>query len=506
MYLPIVSIKKFLPLLIVGLCVMALSACGTGGGPDPEDRSPVSFQLLGGHGLTAGEITISPGAAEEHGNVVVSCPAGGEACVLNVAADGSASYQRSGGMPSFMPALASQMLPGGHGLASGEITVAPGAAEEHGNVVVSCPAGGEACVLNVAAGGSASYQKTGGVPSVMAALVSWRVPAGDGRMAASLNGLPGLVRNNVAGRLALTATRSVVSSTASTTNVAPITGGTWNTGVTQAPVNTDPDSPGDNRAINAGYLRRDLVFERINFELGLRHDTRAVPRPPGYRTAIPPAPDAPQWKGVEHFFIPPSGGRYYSVFHSDIEDNDDSDYLALGYWAWTPGPGGTRGPFVGAAASGNDPFQVGLVAAVAGRATYAGAATGLYAGGDAPSAFRGFGAGVKLTADFDENSIVGLVTDGRDSATDEQLFRELVLETAAIQDADAAFFRADVSGLLNGQTVEGNWGGQFYGNGPATTDIPVSFAEPPGSVAGTFGARVVGGDSLLGVFGAYKEE
>ena len=36
----------------------------------------------------------------KHGNVVVSCPAGGQACVLNVAADGSASYDRTGGMPT----------------------------------------------------------------------------------------------------------------------------------------------------------------------------------------------------------------------------------------------------------------------------------------------------------------------------------------------------------------------------------------------------------------------
>ena len=33
MFLPIVSIKKFLPLLIVSLCVIALSACGTGARP-----------------------------------------------------------------------------------------------------------------------------------------------------------------------------------------------------------------------------------------------------------------------------------------------------------------------------------------------------------------------------------------------------------------------------------------------------------------------------------------
>jgi len=503
MYLPIVSIKKYLPLMIVGLCAVALSACGSGGGP--EDRSPVPLQLLVGHGLTAGSITVAPGAADEHGNVVISCPAGGEACVVNVAADGSASYQRSGGMPSFMPARASQTLPAGHGLAAGEITVDAGAADEHGNVVVSCPAGGQVCVLTVAADGSASYQKTGGMPALMAAPVSWRVPAGDGRMAESLNALPVFVRNNVASRLALTATRSVVSSTASTTNVAPITGGsTWNTGVTQATANADPNSPDDNRAINAGYLRGNLVFERINFGLELRHDTSVEPRPPGYRTTIPPMSDAPQWKGVEHFFVSRSGGRYRSVFHSDIENNDDGDYLALGYWAWTTGPGGNRAPFVGAAASGNDPFQVGHIAAVAGRATYEGAATGLYADGAAPSSFRGFGAGVKLTADFDENSIVGLVTEGEDS-TGKKLFDELVLETAAIQDADAAFFRGMVSGVVNGQTAEGNWGGQFYGNGLASADIPVSFAETPGSVAGTFGARATGGDSLLGVFGAYRE-
>lgn len=99
---------------------------------------------------------------------------------------------------------------------------------------------------------------------------------------------------------------------------------------------------------------------------------------------------------------------------------------------------------------------------------------------------------------------MGLVTEGEDS-TGSKLFDELVLESAAIQDADAAFFRGTVSGVLDGQTAEGNWGGQFYGNGLASADIPVSFAEAPGSVAGTFGVRAAGGDSLLGVFGAYKE-
>ena len=153
--------------LIVILCLV-LSACGggSGGGTRPEVTGPLPLPLPPGHGFTAGEITVAPGQSVEHGNVVVSCPAGGQSCVLNVAADGSASYDRTGGTPSVMPAFAAQTLPPGHGLGAGEISVAPGQSMEHGNVVVSCPAGGSACVLNVAADGSASYLQTGGMPMV----------------------------------------------------------------------------------------------------------------------------------------------------------------------------------------------------------------------------------------------------------------------------------------------------------------------------------------------------
>ena len=200
---------------------------------------------------------------------------------------------------------------------------------------------------------------------------------------------------------------------------------------------------------------------------------------------------------------PRSGGRYRSVFYTDIGDDSDTDYLALGYWAWTAGPGGNRIPFVGAAASGNDPFDAALVAPVQGQATYQGAATGLYA---AQGGFRSFGADVRLTADFDVNRISGSVTGGRDSSSGATLFADLALGEAPIQTAGAAYFRGEVIGLLDGRQATGRWGGQFYGNGLASTDIPVSFAEAPGSVAGTFGARVPDGDSLLGVFGAYRDD
>ena len=96
--------------VIIVLCA-GLAACGggTGGGMRPEVSGPLPLPLPPGHGLSAGDISVAAGQSMEHGNVVISCPAGGSACVLNVAADGSASYSRTGGMPTLriLPLMAS---------------------------------------------------------------------------------------------------------------------------------------------------------------------------------------------------------------------------------------------------------------------------------------------------------------------------------------------------------------------------------------------------------------
>ena len=149
-----------LPLVLA----MALSGCGGGGGEGVSVERPGVVGLPAGHGLVAGEIRVAAGTSEEHGNVVVTCQAGGGACVVTVTADGTALYDRAGGVPGVRPRYAS-WGPLGHGLTTGEIMMVAGTSAERGNVVVTCPAGGSVCRVRVSADGAAAYALTGGVPT-----------------------------------------------------------------------------------------------------------------------------------------------------------------------------------------------------------------------------------------------------------------------------------------------------------------------------------------------------
>lgn len=93
---------KFASVLPV-VTMLALVGCGGGGsgsGPKTSMSAPVPLSLPSGHGLPGGPITVAAGATAEHGNVAISCPSGGSACMVTVAADGTATYERTGGMPT----------------------------------------------------------------------------------------------------------------------------------------------------------------------------------------------------------------------------------------------------------------------------------------------------------------------------------------------------------------------------------------------------------------------
>ena len=323
------------------------------------------------------------------------------------------------------------------------------------------------------------------------------------RTVGALNDLSETMKWYLAGRFGRTARANAVF-TADTGTGGSGTGGTvWNTGVTQASENRNEEEVTvANWAVNARYEGDDLVFDRTNLlaTSPVAITTGGEPEAPGYRGAI--ASIWPDWKGVEHLHVDASRMWNYSILVSDVEGNDDGDYLAGGFWASLPdldNPADVRRPSFAAAAGGSDPFHGENIEPLKGRADYEGRAVGLYASIGATPAIRHFGADVRLAADFSHNRIYGAVGDGRDTATQDLLFAGLELQGAAIRTDGAASFKGYVNGVVNGSNAYGQWGGQFLGNGASSADVP-------GSVAGTFGARSYDGDeSLVGIFGAYQD-
>lgn len=107
--------SSLLPLVVTGALMVALAGChgrtaATSSAVDSMPASPVDGEtavaLAGApanHGLQPMKrITVSPGSTEKHGNVEISCPANGPACVVSVAVDGTLEYERAGGLPSVM--------------------------------------------------------------------------------------------------------------------------------------------------------------------------------------------------------------------------------------------------------------------------------------------------------------------------------------------------------------------------------------------------------------------
>ena len=129
-----------------------------------------------------------------------------------------------------------------------------------------------------------------------------------------------------------------------------------------------------------------------------------------------------------------------------------------------------------------EPSGAGNAATLTGRAKYEGAASGEYSSGELTAALRYFSATVSLIADFGDNTIGGLLSDGRDTATDEEIFAGLRLEPAAIPADDTESFSDGVIGVVDGNLFTGSWSGQFTGE-------ETSSAGSRSSVGGTFQAE-----------------
>ena len=186
------TVRKYVP---VAAAMAALVVAGCGGGSDPAPTptppppppEPVALELPANSGLIATDddpIMVEPGKSVRRGNVMFSCPAGDDACVVNVMnvpgdADArAATYEATGGKVTVAPAMEALEVPANHGLTE-PITVAAGKTMPHGNVDVSCPAGGAACMVSVT-GGDAFRAATGGEPTVAIGSDALALPFGHG--------------------------------------------------------------------------------------------------------------------------------------------------------------------------------------------------------------------------------------------------------------------------------------------------------------------------------------
>lgn len=200
------------------------------------------------------------------------------------------------------------------------------------------------------------------------------------------------------------------------------------------------------------------------------------------------------------------GQRVVVAYPRAADEEEGTDWLAAGIWAFIPDSEALGDYEFGAFADGNDPFEDDNLRALTGDARYGGQAVGVYYSFSADESEAGpFTADVALTAEFGDADALGSISGTVSNVETEggsPIDATLALETAVIGDSDAGFFTGSTSMTFGGRTYAGRWGGQFFDDGAAATD-------PPASVAGTFGATTsetggTGTGSLVGAFGAER--
>ena len=291
------------------------------------------------------------------------------------------------------------------------------------------------------------------------------------------------------------------------------------------------DRPWANEVFQRQEARHDIALHEVS-PLPASQDWRSIPIPAqglaGSLDGIEDrfsCPDAgcsldnerllPDWEGYHPgydgsnvvIFTPAGGGAPVRLSGSDSRPVPEGDYLTFGSWLYAPEDAADVDAFeVGVFAARRDPFRASRLMALAGTATYAGKAAGLYAAAARPVTGT-FTADVALSADFGAGSDFGAVSgwvsafaldDGEPSPLTELRLLSASIRTSDLRESESAPAMPLAGGWIHGETAaaggwQGVWGGRFFGNGAG--------GEHPSSFAGTFGATE-GNRRFAGGFGA----
>ena len=205
--------------------------------------------------------------------------------------------------------------------------------------------------------------------------------------------------------------------------------------------------------------------------------------------------------------VTPTGTWKFTAVMGAMIALADADYLYFGWWVEAPGEDDQAfQTFAGATGAGLAQFTGGNVLALDGKATYQGAAAGVYV-------LRDIGSGAELGADSGEFTataglsvnfadasqagfIDGSITDFMDDAGESMNGWRVTLEDIFLTAGNSAF-SGETSAEIGPETAgSGTWSGAFFGDGAVATDLPMAVAGqfdadfPGARIAGAFGAML----------------
>ena len=506
--------------------------------PEPEPETimlPDDIPAGDDFALTAGEMTIAAGASTANGGVSFSCAAGGEDCVVTVAADGSAT-STGGSVTAMLTAAAMAENERIQNEMNAEMTGrAMGVSTALVTGTTTAPTGWAAPMVSRGVSGMAMFSATGYEGGAgMSASDGWasgeltmstrthdnmlmvysnieaamREPFGDVYGATAADNPGGLTYSDHDSAPA-TPNRVTIPATMSATVGAMLDSsrfpqaGPGGSGSMTYHYSGDKTDPG----YQFDATMADGVSGMFNGALGTYYCDSSSNRC-SVTVTDQNADAANRYTLSGAWTFQPNSGSTVVV--------QDSDYLTFGHWVSAPMEANSAGDYAGydvhVFASGSEAFPQTSVDALAGKVTYEGPAAGVYAtrdfeDGDVASAMHGsFMADVTLTADFDMQpsttpgtdeagtSLSGMITNfrGGDGMDD----WEVTLERAAITSGAAAFAGTASGEMGTANSTGGAWSASLHGDG-------MNGAAPSG-ISGTFNANFTAAE-IAGAFGAERQ-
>ena len=477
------TLRPFAVLLLAGGLAGVLFACGGGSdGPATTEPMPSTVDLSGvtpGYTVSGGTVEIPAGESREHGDIAFACPAGGADCkvTVTVGSDGTATATSTGGIATAMNSAGYEA-----GIQS--------RAEALDDAIAAASASMFPDLLNADGSGTPADET---VLMLMADAARAEIADWDDAVYERTN-----EADLIAGTPAST-DRFVLYSNQEEPTPTPF-----------ALVHTlDADDDGDT-------VNDSLIVNTAN--LGLVSGVAEFPSAVNQRDV--PFADGAVFTGM----FDGAPGTYTCVlmctlstdvnasldavggtWHFTPDDEQalvpvaDADYMHFGYWTNEAEDSGQPVFEAAAIAGGTEMSAISIVQGLEGRATYSGAATGLYvkrtltSDGEIESRTGGqFTASAMLTANFgggavpanDHYSIAGMIQnflDGNGDAIDSSWSVEL----------EEARFGSQQGATLTGATVGdqgmmGTWNGRFFGPVAVDSDAttPGNQSTLPSGVAG----------------------